>query len=284
MHLAQKPNGFLATIQIGITLAGFPASATAAVSLAEALVSVGHRPGHSAADLRHPGGGRTRTQAPAIQYEERWALLAATPLDILATMARPAVWTLSQATDLIVRLFGGNPREAWRPPSPEELRDIVISHRGLTAEQRTIIAGALEIHQRPVRAVLVPRRAVFTLPDGMPTAQARLALTRCGHSRATVLRAGHIDEILGIVQFRDLSTTEDTTSLTDVARPALYSSDFMTVTEALRRQSSPPPIWLPTSSSPSSSTNTARSRASSPSRTSWKRSSVRSTTRPTRTH
>jgi CBS domain containing-hemolysin-like protein len=36
MHLAQKPNGFLATIQIGITLAGFPASATAAVSLAVA--------------------------------------------------------------------------------------------------------------------------------------------------------------------------------------------------------------------------------------------------------
>ncbi|MDQ1014361.1 CBS domain containing-hemolysin-like protein [Streptomyces afghaniensis] len=28
----------------------------------------------------------------AMQYAERWALLAATPLDILATIARPAVW------------------------------------------------------------------------------------------------------------------------------------------------------------------------------------------------
>src|SRR5690606_36300274 len=36
--LARDPNRFLATIQIGITLAGFLASATAAVALAEPLV------------------------------------------------------------------------------------------------------------------------------------------------------------------------------------------------------------------------------------------------------
>ncbi|HVM40191.1 MAG TPA: DUF21 domain-containing protein, partial [Acidimicrobiia bacterium] len=36
-RLAREPNRFLATIQIGITLAGFLASAAAAVSLAEPL-------------------------------------------------------------------------------------------------------------------------------------------------------------------------------------------------------------------------------------------------------
>ena len=38
VRLARDPNRYLATIQIGITLAGFLASATAAVSLAEPLV------------------------------------------------------------------------------------------------------------------------------------------------------------------------------------------------------------------------------------------------------
>ena len=38
VRLARDPNRFLATIQIGITLAGFLASAAAAVSLAEPLV------------------------------------------------------------------------------------------------------------------------------------------------------------------------------------------------------------------------------------------------------
>ncbi len=37
-ELARDPNRFLATIQVGITLAGFLASATAAVSLAEPLI------------------------------------------------------------------------------------------------------------------------------------------------------------------------------------------------------------------------------------------------------
>ncbi|HEV8167631.1 MAG TPA: DUF21 domain-containing protein, partial [Actinomycetota bacterium] len=39
-RLARDPNQFLATIQIGITLAGFLASAAAAVTLAEPLVSL----------------------------------------------------------------------------------------------------------------------------------------------------------------------------------------------------------------------------------------------------
>ncbi|WP_371799063.1 hemolysin family protein [Streptomyces sp. NBC_01707] len=246
VRLVQEPNRFLATVQIGITLAGFLASATAAVSLAEPLVPVLDFAGQAARPLAIALVTLTLTfvilvvgeLAPkrlAMQYAERWALLAATPLDILATISRPAVWTLSQATDLTIRLFGGNPREARRPPSPEELRDMVISHRGLTAEQRTIISSALEIHERSLRAVLVPRRAVFTLPDGMPAAQARLALARSGHSRAPVLRAGHLDEVLGIVHLRDLTTAEDTASVTEVARPASFLPDFITVSDALRR-------------------------------------------------
>lgn len=171
----------------------------------------------------------------AMQDAQRWALVAATPLDLLATAARPAVWTLGRATDLIVRLLGGNPREAQQPPGPEELRDMVISHRGLTAQQRTIISSALEIQELPVRAVLVPRRDVFTLPDDMPTAQARLALARSGHSRAPVLRAGHIDDVVGVVHLRDLTIGEDTASVSALARPAPFLSDFVKVSEALRR-------------------------------------------------
>ncbi|MFH8737688.1 hemolysin family protein [Streptomyces sp. NPDC017964] len=246
VRLVQEPNRFLATIQIGITLAGFLASATAAVSLAEPLVPVLSFAGQAARPLAIASvtltltfvtlvAGELAPKRLAMQYAERWALLAAIPLDILATIARPAVWTLSHATDLIVRLFGGNPRQAQQPPSREELRDIVIGHRGLTVEQRTIISSALEIHDRPLRTILVPRRSVFTLPDGMPAAQARLALARSGYSRAPVLRAGHIDDVLGVVHLRDLTIAEDTSNVNDAARPAPFLSDFMAVSDALRR-------------------------------------------------
>lgn len=246
VRLVQEPNRFLATIQIGITLAGFLASATAAVSLAEPLVPVLSFAGQAARPLAVASvtltltfvtlvAGELAPKRLAMQYAERWALLAATPLDILATMARPAVWTLSQATNLIVRLFGGDPRQGQRPPSREELRDIVVSHRGLTIEQRTIISSALEIHDRPLRAILVPRGSVFTLSDGVPAEQARLALARSGHSRAPVLRAGHIDDVLGVVHLRDLTLADDASSVAEAARPAPFFSDFMAVPDALRR-------------------------------------------------
>jgi putative hemolysin len=47
-RLARDPNQFLSTIQIGITLAGFLASAVAAVSLAEPLVPIARLPGDAA--------------------------------------------------------------------------------------------------------------------------------------------------------------------------------------------------------------------------------------------
>ncbi|MFE7752851.1 hemolysin family protein [Streptomyces sp. NPDC057428] len=245
-HLTEDPNRFLATIQIGITLAGFLASATAAVSLAEPLVPALGFAGRAAEPLAIAlvtlvltfvtlVVGELAPKRLAMQYAQRWALLAATPLDLLATGARPAVWALSQATDLIVRLLGGNPRAAQQPPSPEELRDMVASHRGLTTQQRTIISSALEIHERPLRAVVVPRRDVFTLPDDMPTAQARMALAQAGHSRAPVLQAGHFDDVVGVVHLRELTTSNDTTALSGLVRPALFLSDFMKVSEALRR-------------------------------------------------
>ncbi|MFE7763873.1 hemolysin family protein [Streptomyces sp. NPDC057438] len=246
VRLTEDPNRFLATIQIGITLAGFLASATAAVSLAEPLMPVLGFAGRAAEPLAIAlvtliltfvtlVAGELAPKRLAMQYAQRWALLAATPLDVLATASRPAVWALSRTTDLVVRLLGGNPREKEQPPSPEELRDMVVSHRGLTTEQRTIISGALEIHERPLRAVLIPRRSVFTLPDDMPAAQARLDLAHSGHSRAPVLRAGQIDEVIGIVHLRDLITSEDSTSVADLAQATPFFSDFMKVSEALRR-------------------------------------------------
>lgn len=246
VRLAADPNRFLATIQIGITLAGFLASATAAVSLAEPLVPLLSFAGQAADTVAVVlvtlvltfvtlVVGELAPKRLAMQFAERWGLLAAMPLDVMSAVARPAVWTLARATNMVVRLLGGNPDVGKQPPSPEELRDMVISHRGLTAEQRTIISSALEIHERTLRAALVPRRVVFTLPASMPAGQARGELAGSGHSRAPVLAAGRFDDVLGVVHLRDLTMSDDVVPVTDLAQPATVFSDFMTVSEALRR-------------------------------------------------
>jgi putative hemolysin len=244
VRLARDPNRFLATIQVGITLAGFLASATAAVSLAEPVAPLFGFLGSAAEAVAIAVItllltfvtlvlGELAPKRLAMQYAERWALTVARPLDALSRMSRPAVWILGKTTDLMVRVLGGDPRAASEQLSPEELRDLVVGHRGLNAEQRTIITGALEIHERILREVLVPRRNVFTIRADVSTAEARNALASSGHTRAPIVRDGHLDDVIGVVTLRDL--LDDSCVLADVARPPVVFPDSVRVSDALRR-------------------------------------------------
>ncbi|ACY95634.1 MULTISPECIES: hemolysin family protein [Thermomonospora] len=246
VRLARDPNRFLATIQVGITLAGFLASATAAVSLARPLVEVLGFLGQAA----EPAAialvtalltfvtlviGELAPKRLAMQFAERWALLAARPLDLLSMISRPVVWLLGASTNVVVRLLGGDPQAVKEQLTPEELRDLVLGNRGLTAEQRLIISGALEIHERTLREILVPRREVFTLTADTPVGRARTELANSGHSRAPVVRAGHVDDVVGVVNLRELITYDETAPVAEVARPAVALPDSLRVSQALRQ-------------------------------------------------
>ena len=137
----------------------------------------------------------------AMQYAQRWALLVAVPLDMLATFSKPMVWMLGKATDILVRLLGGNPEAAAEQLSPEELRELVAAHRGLTADQREMISGALEINERVLREILIARRAVVMLSSDMSVEAARTVLVESGHSRAPVVHARDLDEVVGVFTF-----------------------------------------------------------------------------------
>ena len=219
-RLARDPNRFLATIQIGITLAGFLASATAAVTLAEPLIEVLGPLGRAA----RPAAimivtvvlafvtlvfGELAPKRIAMQRAEGWGLLAARPLAVLAALSRPAVWLLSQSTDLIVRLFGGDPDLQREDVSEEELRDMVAVQPELSEEERTIIAGAFEFADRTLRQVLVPRPQVVALDRQVSAADGARELLATGHSRAPVF-AGDLDNVEGVVHVRSLVTGEGT--------------------------------------------------------------------------
>ena len=244
VRLARDPNRYFATIQIGITLSGFLASATAAVSLAQPIVPL----------LGFLGGaangvaialvtvvltfvtlvfGELAPKRLAMQYAVRWAKIVARPLDLLSAVSRPVVWLLSKATDLVVRVFGGDPNVEEEQMSAEELRDLVEVQQHLNPEQREIMTGALEIHERRLREVLVPRRSVTVVEAGLDTATAREILAGSGHSRAPVTKDGHLDDVIGLVHLRDL--LDDAVELVDVARPPMVLPDSVRVADALRR-------------------------------------------------
>ena len=150
--LARDPNRFLATIQIGITLSGFLASATAAVSLAEPLVPLLDTLGAAARPLAVVLVtavltfvtlvlGELAPKRIAMQRAEGWALAAGGVLVALARVSGPAVSLLGVSTDLVVRLTGADPSQGRDAPTQEEVRDLIATGGLYDPEERRIITA-----------------------------------------------------------------------------------------------------------------------------------------------
>src|SRR3954452_21111125 len=243
-RLTRDPNRFLATIQIGITLAGFLASAAAAVSLSKPLVGPLGFLGAAA----QPTAivlvtivltfvtlvlGELAPKRIAMQRTEGWALLVARPLDVLSMVSRPAVWLLGVSTNLVVRLVGGDPHAQREEVTTEEIRDLVAAQQEFSAEQRTIISGAFEIADRILREILVPRRDVLTLATGMSAHEALRQLIDGGHSRAPVVGPAGLDDVAGVVHLRDL--VDATGPVDALCRPGLFLPETLRVSDALKQ-------------------------------------------------
>ncbi len=212
-RLARDPGRFLATIQVGITLAGFLASAAAAVSLAAPVEDVLEPLGGAAAPVSVIAVtlllayltlvfGELAPKRVAMQNAERWALLLARPLAGLSALTRPIVWLLSLSTNVAVRLLGGDPDLTREEVTQEEIRDLVAVQPTFTDDQREIMEGAFEIAERPLAAILVPRREVFVVDAAWSCAEALERLAASGHSRAPVAPDAVLDHASGIVHLR----------------------------------------------------------------------------------
>ncbi len=242
-RLARDPNQFLSTIQIGITLAGFLASAAAAITLAEPLVApLGFLGGvaEAVAVLLVTAAltyvtlvvGELAPKRIALQRPERWAKLAARPLTFVTALTRPLVWLLSRSTDLLVRLAGADPDVQREGVTEEEVRDLVATQASFSPQQRTILIGAFELAERRLREVLVPRRDVVALPADLPAAEGVRRLAATTHGRAPVYQ-GDLDDVLGIAHLPDLVDARGRCA--EHVRPALALPESLGVLDALRR-------------------------------------------------
>jgi putative hemolysin len=210
LALADEPTSFLSTIQVGITLAGFLASATAAVSLAEPLVPAFAFLGGAAEAVAlivvtlaltfvTLVFGELVPKRVAMRHPERWALRAAGPVSMIATGARPIVWLLARTTDLVAGLLGAGDDDHRDVLTDEEVLDVIATESDITPARRQLVEGVLELQDRTVREVLTPRREVFLVSADSSIGEAARALANAGHSRAPLVEDGDIDTTVGIV-------------------------------------------------------------------------------------
>jgi putative hemolysin len=261
--LRADPGRFLSTVQIGITLIGILAGAYSGASLGgptgERLQLLGIDP-----DLAANVGfalvivlttylsliiGELAPKQLALRSPERLACIIAPPMTLVAQATAPLVWLLDRSSGLVFRLLGLAPSEE-NSVTPEEIRLVVAEAQmsgSIDESERQMIGGVLRLAERPVRGVMTPRTDVDWLDAGADLETARAALMRTPHTRLP-LAEGSVDEIVGVVQARDVLAAVlagQPLDLRVLARPVPSVPDVMGAMDALTvLQSSAVPIAL----------------------------------------
>ena len=234
-RLLDDPGRFLAVSQIGVTFIGFLASAFAAVSLsqqlAKALVSAGLDGSTAdglgllivtiALSLLTIVFAELVPKSLALAYAERVALVLSVPLDLLGRLLSPLVVVLTGLTRAVTRPFGASVSSEAQITA-EELR-LIVERGGeqgiLEAEEEQMINAVIELGDRRLHQVMVPRVDIIGL-NATATFDAAIDLIiDGGHSRVPVYE-NSVDEVVGILYAKDLLPflKSDTT-----ARPSLRS-------------------------------------------------------------
>jgi putative hemolysin len=217
LELAESPNRFLSTVQIGITLAGIFAGAfggeTIAEEIAKALEGVPW-----AAPYSHAIGlgvvvvfityfslvlGELVPKRLGLSNPEGVAMVVALPMNWLSRAAGPVVRFLSVSTEALLRLVGFKP-EKEVTVSEEEVR--VMMQEGVRAGafnkvESQIVDSALGLDQLPVREIMTPRPKVIWLNQDDPHDQIWHKIVVSNHSHFPVYE-GNRDHTVGVVSVK----------------------------------------------------------------------------------
>jgi putative hemolysin len=218
-HLLDDPGRFLAVSQIGLTFIGFFASAYAAVSLADGLRDVLVSAG-MAADTATGTALVVVTillalftivfaelvpKTLALAHPERWALALSRPIDFLARVLSPIISLLTGITRWVARILGVQLNQE-ASITAEELR-LIVERGGeqgvLEAEEEQMINAVIELGDRRVHEVMVPRVSIAGLSVDATFEEAIDVVIADGHSRIPVYEDS-IDAIVGILYAKDL--------------------------------------------------------------------------------
>jgi putative hemolysin len=218
--LAENPNRFLAAAQVGVTVCGFLSAALGAEKLGDYVIpwleSLGIN--DSVSSIASLIGvtlviayfslvfGELVPKRLALFRTEQISLASAPIIDVIAILFRPIIWLLSHSTDIVVRIFGVDPKEQRTAMSEEELLDLVAGHAALTDEERDIVEEVFNASERQIHELMVPRTEVDFMDASLTVSKAIALAVDKAHSRYPVVR-GSTDEVIGFIHVRDLLDT-----------------------------------------------------------------------------
>ena len=219
LELAESPDRFLSTIQIGITLIGILAGAFGGATIAE---QIGERVAAVPALAPYAEAVGLLVVVVAITYlslvvgelvpkrlalndPERIAAAVARPMGLLARLASPVVGVLSFSTSAVLRLL--RTKAPTDPPVTEDEIKVLIeqgTRAGVFEEaEREMVKGVFRLADRRVSALMTPRLDIVWLDADAPRGEVLRKAAGSRYSRFPVCRGG-LDGVLGVAKAKDL--------------------------------------------------------------------------------
>ena len=244
-RLTENPSNFLSTIQIGVTLAGFLTSASAATNFAALLTNwfVGLGTGIPASVVSSVSVvlitivisffslvlGELAPKRMAMQKSEKIAFAVVGVLLVFKKIFSPFVKVLSGATNLVVRLFGFDPNANEESVTEEEIRMLVDVGREkgvIEDQQQEMIDNIFDFDDIDVSDIMTHRTDMVAAEDTDSLKDVVKLSIDEGYSRIPIFHEDP-DNIIGIIYIKDLlkyittSLPKDKTPK-DVMRKAYY--------------------------------------------------------------
>jgi putative hemolysin len=141
----------------------------------------------------------------ALRDPERIAVRVAPAMTVLAKIASPVVWLLDISGRLVLRTLGYG-RQAEQRVTDDEIKTLIAEAETagvIEPSERAMIANVMRLGDRPVRAVMTPRRDVDMVDLSADPETVRRTILESVHSRLPA-HDGAPDDMLGVLQAKDL--------------------------------------------------------------------------------
>jgi len=249
LELANHPDTFLSTVQIGITLIGILTGILSGEKLKSDFVAFLNR-FDSIAD--YSNGIATAIIVIIITYfsmvlgelvpkrlglarPEAIAKFMARPMHILSRITHPFIWLLSNSTYVIVKLF--NIKTKDNQVTEEEIKAIISegTEQGTIEEaEQEIIERVFHLGDRTITSLMTHRSDLIWFELNDNEAAIKEKILQEPHSVYPICD-GQIDNIQGVVSIKDLFVTDDLTLFKDIMQPPLYVPENNTAYQVLEK-------------------------------------------------
>lgn len=245
-------DAYLSATQLGITLTslglGWMGEPFVAHMLEPLLVSLGvtnptvittlsFAIGFGIITFLHIVLGELAPKSLAIQRAQGVTLAVSSPLHLFFLVFRPFIWMLNGTANFFLRLIGIAPAsESEIAHSEEELRLLLSKGTTITSTGKSISLRAMELRDRTVREVMVPRTGLVSLST-LRTIEENIGIALENQFTRYPLCERDVDNIVGMIHLKDLFKLKGETGpggrLLDIKREMLFVPETMSLERTL---------------------------------------------------